>query len=329
MKIIEEKIINTKCSQDVKKHLMEFFNRLLFEQRKSQNTAIAYANDITNFITFISNHMGFNISIDDIPKLSTLDYRAFLADLHSANLDKSSIARKLSALRSFFDYLRDKKLIANHNLDMIRMKKVSQKLPRALSENFATKSLDVAYTMSKTPWIQKRNKAFIALIYGCGLRIDEAISINASLIAQCTASMTLKVKGKGNKERLVPILPFVLDLIIDYQKSIPAHFLEKLRLSEKKNQIPLFLGERGDRLSPRVIQRLVEKIRLELNLDESFTPHALRHSFATHLLNNGTDLRTLQELLGHSSLSATQRYLAVDIQQLQKTQENFHPRSKS
>lgn len=329
MRIIEEKIIQTKSSSDIKKHLYEFFNSILYEERKSENTAIAYANDITNFITFMSNYMGFNISIDDIPKISTLDYRAFLADLHSQDLDKSSISRKLSAIRTFFEYLENKKLITNHNLDMIKMKKVSQKLPRALSEDFATKSLEIAYSLSKTPWIAKRNKAFIALIYGSGLRIDEATSINTSNFAQSEASMVIKVKGKGNKERLVPILPFVLELIINYKNSIPEDMVKKLELMNKKNEIPLFLGERGDRINPRIIQRLVEKIRIELNLDDTFTPHALRHSFATHLLNNGTDLRTLQELLGHSSLSATQRYLKVDIQQLQKTQENFHPRAKS
>ncbi len=329
MRIIEEKIIQTKATNDIKKSLYNFFNSMLVEERKSEHTIIAYVNDVTNFITFISNNLGFNISVSDIPKLSTLDYRAFLADLHSQDLDKSSISRKLSAVRSFFNYLEKKKLIDNHNLDMIKMKKVSQKLPRAISENFATKSLDIAYSLSKTPWIQKRNKAFIGLIYGCGLRIDEAISINTSNITKNNSNMILKVKGKGNKERLVPMLPFVFELIVDYANSIPDNITKKLILNEKKNQIPLFLGERGDRINPRIIQRLVEKIRLELNLDDTFTPHALRHSFATHLLNNGTDLRTLQELLGHSSLSATQRYLKVDIQQLQKTQENFHPRSRS
>ncbi|MCL2566544.1 MAG: tyrosine recombinase XerC [Alphaproteobacteria bacterium] len=325
---IEEKIITLNAANDIKKHFTAFINGLEFEERKSINTVVAYANDITTFINFISQHLGFNLSLGEIPQLSTADYRAFLAFLNSKNIDKTSITRKLSALRTFFGYLEQKKLIASHNLDSIKMKKVPQKLPRAIAENFALKSLDIAYSLSDINWVKKRNKAFVALIYGCGLRIAEAVSININDLPSEKANLVLKIKGKGNKERLVPILSSVLELIFEYIEAIPKEILEKLHTLEKNN-IPLFLGERGERINPRIMQRVVEKIRLHMNLDESFTPHALRHSFATHLLNNGTDIRTLQELLGHSSLSATQRYLKVDVKALQKTQENFHPRSRS
>ncbi|MDR0484772.1 MAG: tyrosine recombinase XerC [Alphaproteobacteria bacterium] len=329
MEIIEEKIITLNSSSDLKKYLKSFLNSLEFEERKSQNTVSAYANDIAVFINFISKHLGFSLATSDIPKLSTADYRSFLAFLSSKQLDKTSIARKLSAMRTFFGYLEQQKLISSHNLDNIKMKKVSQKLPRAVSEDFATKSLDIAYSLANTDWLKKRNKAFIALTYGCGLRVAEVAAINIADLPTNSSSLIIKIQGKGSKERLVPVLPFVLALIIEYQNAIPENILEKLYANSPRNKIPLFLGERGERISPRIMQRVVEKIRLQLNLDENFTPHALRHSFATHLLNNGTDIRTLQELLGHSSLSATQRYLKVDITQLQKTQENFHPRSRS
>ncbi|MDR2008114.1 MAG: tyrosine recombinase XerC [Alphaproteobacteria bacterium] len=328
MEIIEKKIITLQAAADIKKHLESFLNGLEFEQRKSHNTVIAYGNDIATFVNFISGHLGFSLSLSDIPKLSTSDYRAFLAFLNSEDIHKVSIARKLSALRTFFGFLKQQKLIESHNLDSIKMKKVSQKLPRAISEDFATQSLDIAYSLADVEWLKARNKAFVALVYGCGLRIAEAVSVNIADLPGGKANLVLRITGKGNKERLVPILPFVLGLVFEYIEAIPKEMLEKL-YAANGNKTPLFLGERGERINPRIMQRVVEKIRLQLNLDESFTPHALRHSFATHLLNNGTDIRTLQELLGHSSLSATQRYLKVDVKQLQKTQENFHPRSKS
>ncbi len=327
MKYIKEKIESIKSTKELKQKLANFFDSLSFEDRKSIKTVIAYSNDIKDFINFCSNHLGFDVSTEDLSRLISADFRGFLSHLHDKNLSKITISRKLSAIRTFLKYLEEKDIIASHNLDNIKIKKIQQKLPRAVSEDFATQSLDIAYKLGKNPWLKKRNKAMIALLYGCGLRIEEATSLNISSIPNANTNQVIRILGKGNKERLVPILPFVLDLIKGYAESIPQEIKKKLIALSEKNNIPLFLGEKGERISPRIIQRIVENIRNELNLDESFTPHALRHSFASHLLNNGVDLRTLQELLGHSSLVATQRYLKVELHQLQKTQERFHPRA--
>jgi integrase/recombinase XerC len=320
--------INTEAG--LKKHIIMFFESLLNEQRKSPKTAVAYANDLDNFFNFINEHLGFVIDTNDINKLKLTNFRSYLSFLNSQNLSKVSVSRKLSALRTFFAYLKQNKLASNDDLDMLNLKKIPKKLPRAVSETNALDVLKNAENTSKISWVNARNVALVGLIYGTGLRIEEALGVK---IKDCDFlrndnNLNLIIKGKGNKERLVPVLPEVALLIKDYVEQIPASLLKThLVLVDSKSPY-LFLGEKANKLNPRIVQRIVETLRHQLNLPDDFTPHALRHSFATHLLNNGVNLRSIQELLGHKSLSATQRYLKVDLRELKDVHNSFHPRSK-
>jgi len=322
-----EKINTLQAEPNLKIELQKFADSLLHEDRKSPKTLVAYLNDLSDFITFMNQHLGFTIGLLDLEKLAVFDFRAFLAHLYNKKVTKTTISRKLSAIRTFFAYLDSKKILTNSNLKTLKMQKISEKVPRAVSENIAFDVIDLAYNTSKTLWVQKRNKALVCLIYATGLRIEETLNINLSDLPKNTQH-TLRVLGKGNKERLVPIMPAVVLLLEDYYHAIPLHLQQKSQ-TLAESAPPLFIGEQGNRLNPRIVQRIIEKIRNTLSLHESFTPHALRHSFATHLLNNDVDLRTIQQLMGHASLSATQRYLKVDLKELKKTQLNFHPRNKT
>ncbi|MFL1780327.1 Tyrosine recombinase XerC [Candidatus Hepatincolaceae symbiont of Richtersius coronifer] len=342
MEKIYNKINSINCEPEIKTYLKEFLDSLLLQQRKAKNTGIAYANDLADFMGFLSKYLGFKIGLNELINLNVYDFRAYLADLHYLNLSRTSIARKLSAIRTFFNYLQDSKIISSQspgikNLQIIDLKKSPKKITRSLPENIALQVIEISKTLGKQPWLKLRNQAALCLIYGCGLRIAEALEIKIKDIPTDISSTTLLIHGKGDKQRLVPLLPNVLAIINLYIDCIPSSLLAKIQVFANKgskkassqNDNYLFIGERGEKLNPRIIQRIVETIRGELNLDETFTPHALRHSFATHLLNKGVDLRTIQELLGHASLSATQRYLKTDLRELKNTQINFHPRGKS
>ena len=333
---VDEYIDQISAYNDVKKTCKLFVHHMLEIERKSFNTVEAYTIDLSDFFNFLSKHFGLILGMQELNKLEVIDFRGFLSFLHENNLTKSSISRKLSAIRSFFSFLQTTKILNPDsssfvNLKSMKMKKPNDKLPRPVAENFAIESIAVAESLSDVKWIKKRNKALIALIYGCGLRITEVLNVNIADIPTTESSKVLRILGKGQKERLVPILPNIVDLCNDYINEIP--FITKYKNSYKLNtskeitSIPLFFGEKGERLSARVVQRMVEKIRLDLNLDETFTPHALRHSFASHLLNDGVDLRTIQDLLGHSSLNATQRYLKIDMKELSNIHKKFHPRN--
>ena len=327
---LEQKILSLLCKASLKEELLNFMEDILSVKRKSNLTAQSYCTDLCEFINFMSNHLGFNISLSDLNSIKLIDFRSFLSLLHNNKLTKTSISRKLSALRSFFKYLSEKNMINNSDLQMLAMQKISQKLPRSQSENLIFDVLNYACKSSKISWVQKRNQSILYVLYGCGLRIDEALSLKINQIPSKLSNeyVSIRVLGKGNKERLVPLLPQVYNVIKDYLQSIPQNVLlsNKTLANSNVKQEYIFIGTRGEKLSARVVQRMLSDIRKKLNLDENFTPHALRHSFATHLLNSGVDLRTIQELLGHSSLGATQRYLKIDLRELQKTTLNFHPR---
>ena len=327
---LKEKILSLSCQASLKEEVFNFIEDIVLIKRKSKLTAQSYLIDLADFINFMANHLGFNLSLVDLSKIKLIDFRSFLASLHNKNLTKTSISRKLSALRSFFKYISEKNLINNSDLQMLSMQKISQKLPRSQSENLIFDVLQLALKSSKISWVQKRNQSILYLLYGCGLRIEEALALKIKHIPSTLSNeyTSIKVLGKGNKERLVHLLPQVFKVIKDYLNNIPPAVLiqNKALANSKEKQEYVFIGTRGEKLSPRVVQRMLSQIRQKLNLDENFTPHALRHSFATHLLNSGVDLRTIQELLGHSSLGATQRYLKVDLRELQKTTLNFHPR---
>lgn len=276
------------------------------ERRYSPCTLDAYSRDLSVFFAFLAEYLGHLPSLGDLSALEVRAFRSFLSSRMSRYIDKASIARELSTLRNFFKYLNRNGIAENTAISVISSPRRPKVLPRALNVDETFNVLDVAADFAKSEWQGLRDVAIFTILYGCGLRISEALSLNAGDINH---GSFLKIKGKGNKERLVPLLPVVVEKIDAYLKACPYDI---------KNGEPLFLGARGERLSPRIVQRTLEKIRAYLGLPSTLTPHALRHSFATHLLAEGTDLRSIQELLGHASLHTTQRYTDVQIETLQK-----------
>ena len=255
--------------------------------------------------------------MEDLRALKTADLRAFLASRHGAGLGPRSLARKLAALRSFARFCEKRGLFANTAFATIRTPKQPKSLPKALSIGEMAALIDNAETLAEEPWIAARDTAVLTLLYGCGLRISEALDI-AAADAPVGDIETIRVTGKGGRERVVPVLAAVRRAIEAYMRLCP------FALSREE---PLFRGARGGKLSPRIVQIAIERMRGALGLDASATPHALRHSFATHLLGRGGDLRTIQELLGHASLSTTQIYTKVDSERLLEAYRKAHPRA--
>lgn len=280
-------------------------------KRYSPHTIDAYARDLADFCTFVFNQKKTDLTLNDFNKFDVRTFRSYLSHRFHKHIEKSSIARELSALKNFFKWLNNNKYVENTSLTVISSPKKAKILPRALDISDTLNFLKTAKELANEPWQGLRDVAVFTLLYGCGLRISEALNLN---IGDITSQNYLRIKGKGSKERIVPILPIVISSINEYLQLCPY----KMRIGE-----PLFLGAKGERLLPRIIQRQAEKIRNYLQLPDSITPHALRHSFATHLLENGTDLRSLQELLGHSSLTSTQRYTEVSIEKMTKEYQKW------
>ena len=283
----------------------------------SDNTLEAYKIDIIKFIYFLRNYLGNDPSLNDLRKLTNNNFRGYLAEQKNLGISNISIARQISSLKSFFNYLIKIKKIDNSPILNLKGPKQKKSLPRPIIADLAIEVIKEAKNIDDEKWIGQRNQTILILLYGCGLRISEALNLNYSDI---TSNDYLVIKGKGNKERIVPIMDYIKDSIVNYIKVCPFEF---------NNSDPLFLGKRRKRLSPRIIQYALEKIRVSLSLPETATPHALRHSFATHLLENGGDLRTIQALLGHSSLSTTQKYTKVENSQLLNVYTKTHPLAKN
>ena len=272
------------------------------ERCYSEHTVDAYARDLSQFFAFFDQPQ----SIGSLSKMQIIDFRRYISSRHCQLIAKSALSRKLSSIRNFFHWLDRKGIVQNSAISILSSPKKDKVLPRALEVSQAKNLIEEAPNFEKENWQQLRDIAIFTLLYGCGLRISEAANTN---IGDFDNQDFLRIKGKGKKERLVPILPIVIRTINTYLDACPY--------SHNPGE-PIFLGARGERISPRIIQRQMEKIRNYMGLPSNLTPHSLRHSFATHLLANGTDLRSIQELLGHSSLSTTQRYTEVEISQLQK-----------
>ncbi|MEH6632398.1 MAG: tyrosine recombinase XerC [Halopseudomonas aestusnigri] len=285
------------------------------EKRSSDHTLEAYGHDIRSFLLFLADHRGQITSLATLNGLQTRDFRSWLAARAGQELSKTSTARSLSAVRGFYKWLNRRDLIDNHALDILRTPKRPQTVPKALTKNEAKRVMEESPSLQEDGWVGLRDQAVLLLLYGCGLRISEALSLNQE-DAPNKDQDVFRILGKGQKERLVPILPIVKEAIETYQAACP--------FSRSPNDA-LFLGVKGKRLSARIIQLQTQKLRGVLGLPETATPHALRHSFATHLLANGGDLRAIQELLGHASLSTTQRYTDVDADELLKVYDKAHP----
>ena len=302
------------------KHIEDAFTnwlRNLKEVRNlSDNTLISYKHDVKSFLEFINTHTGSEISIKYLNDMKISDFRSFLSYLRNKDISSTSIARIISSLKSFFNYLLNINLIESTVVQSLRTPKQKKSLPRPISYELAIETIKYSQDMEKEKWIGMRNKSILMLLYGCGLRISEALNLNFEDINE---NDYLIIKGKGNKERMVPLMDYVKNDIENYIHECPKNFMK---------DDPLFVGKRLDRLSPRIIQYVLEKIRHNLSLPETATPHALRHSFATHLLDSGGDLRTIQELLGHSSLSTTQKYTKVETEKLYDAYSKTHPLAK-
>ena len=304
----------------MKKHIEDAFTNWLGNLKEvrnlSDNTLISYKHDVKSFLEFINTHTGSEISIKYLNDMKISDFRSFLSYLRNKDISSTSIARIISSLKSFFNYLLNINLIESTVVQSLRTPKQKKSLPRPISSELAIETIKHAQDMEKEKWIGMRNKSILMLLYGCGLRISEALNLNFEDINE---NDYLIIKGKGNKERMVPLMDYVKNDIENYIHECPKNFMK---------DDPLFVGKRLDRLSPRIIQYVLEKIRHNLSLPETATPHALRHSFATHLLDSGGDLRTIQELLGHSSLSTTQKYTKVETEKLYDAYSKTHPLAK-
>ncbi|MCH8348002.1 MAG: tyrosine recombinase XerC [Proteobacteria bacterium] len=286
------------------------------EKRYSDHTISSYSRDLGEFFNFARDHSGAPVSRKTLEQFSLSDFRAYLTRRMLSGLSAKSMARGLSALRTFYKFLDQRENLKNAAISEIRTPKVPHSIPRPLSVKGTEKVLENISLGAKEGWIRARDGAIVTLLYGCGLRISEALSLT---MKNAPTGDSLVIRGKGNKERMIPVLPIVIEAIEAYISLCPY---------DLEPDGPLFVGQRGKRLGPRTVQKAMEVVRRALGLPESATPHALRHSFATHLLSAGGDLRTIQELLGHANLSTTQHYTEVDAENLLKIFEKAHPRAK-
>lgn len=301
---------------------------LASEKQLAKKTREAYGRDLGAFLNFLAGHLGGPVSLGDLAALSPRDFRSYLAKRRNDGLASRSLSRALSAIRMFFRFLDRKGLLKNDAVSAISGPKLPHGVPKPLNVSKALEITDdpsAGEALSAPEWVIARDTAVMTLLYGSGLRISEALGLNGQDAphgaqgAQGSVPDIMRISGKGGKERVVPVLPVAQDAIARYLNLCP------FVLSPGG---PLFVGVRGRRLSPRIIQLVMQRLRGALGLPETATPHALRHSFATHLLGHGADLREIQELLGHSSLSTTQIYTEVDTAYLMKVYDGAHPRAR-
>lgn len=294
-----------------------FLAHLGGERRLAGKTVEAYQRDLAAFFGFMAGHWEQTLRLNDLSRISITDFRSYMANRRRGEdgLSAASLARNLSALRTFFRYAERRWDIKNDAVGLIRGPRPARRLPKPISVQASQKLLDHAATSDKRQWVAARDTAVLTLLYGAGLRISEALSLTGKDFPLGTS---LRITGKGGKTRLVPILPVINDAI--------GHYVSLYNQPLAPDE-PLFRAIRGGALGPRPIQAKIRHLRGALGLPDTTTPHALRHSFATHLLAGGGDLRTIQELLGHASLSTTQVYTDVDAASLMKIHSAAHPRA--
>jgi integrase/recombinase XerC len=307
---------------DVAAQVVRWLAHLGDERRMSPRTCEAYERDIRQFLAFIFEHLGARVTLQRLARLTPADIRAFMAERRAAGISGRSLARVLAGARSFARFVERNGNGKVGALFAVRSPKIAKTLPRPLAVAAARRvtESEVRAGEDREPWIFARDAAVLGLLYGSGLRISEALSLKRKEVPAPGQGDAITVTGKGNKRRMVPVLGQVLALVADYVALCP---------SDLPADGPLFIGAKGGPLSPRIVQLTMERLRGLLGLAETATPHALRHSFATHLLARGGDLRAIQELLGHASLSTTQVYTAVDSERLLEVYRNTHPRAQS
>ncbi len=315
--VIEAKTISCQVSAEIENWL----KHVGAERRMSPKTVEAYRRDALQFLHFLAEHLGGAPSLKQLAALTPADVRAFLAARRAQNIGGRSLMRSLAGLRAFGRFLERNGKGKVGALAAVRAPKIARTLPRPLAVDAAKDMADPdsAAGDGRAPWIHARDAAALTLLYGCGLRISEALGLKrADVGSREIMADVITVMGKGRKQRMVPLIPAVAKLIGAYIALCPF---------DLPDDGPLFVGAKGGPLSPRVVQLAMARLRGALGLPETATPHALRHSFATHLLARGGDLRSIQELLGHASLSTTQIYTAVDAERLIEAYRNAHPRA--
>jgi integrase/recombinase XerC len=305
------------AKSDAAQAIAAWLDYLTMERRVSPKTTEAYSRDLAQFCLFLTDHLAGGPDLMDLAVLAAADFRSFLAFRRNAGAESRTLARQLSAIRSFYRHLEKNGVLKNLSLAALKGPKLAHSVPRPLSVSAAKRLCDEDLAAAESPpWVTARDRAVLILLYGCGLRISEALNL-----ARRDAPLdndTLVVLGKGGKTRLVPVLPLAQQAIRQYLDLCPKQLAP---------EDPLFIGVKGARLKPRIIQLLIVRLRGALGLPHNATPHALRHSFATHLLSSGADLRSIQELLGHASLSTTQIYTEVDRRHLIEQYRKAHPRA--
>ena len=281
----------------------------------SNNTLKAYQADVLGFVSFMTLHKGEPQGLKPLANITVSDMRSWMASERGRGCSARSLARGLSAVKTFYRWLASREGFEPTSVLSTRAPKFQNKLPRPLTEDAAKDMLATVEFQSQDPWVSARDTAVLTLLYGCGLRISEALGLRGK---DLPLGEVLRISGKGGKERLVPVLPAAREAMEEYLRLCPF---------PTEPDLTVFRGVRGGALNPRAIQKAVEQTRLQLGLPASATPHAMRHSFATHLLSAGGDLRAIQELLGHASLSTTQAYTAVDNARLMEVYNKTHPRA--
>jgi integrase/recombinase XerC len=301
---------------DLRDAVIGWLRHLTHERGQSAATHDAYERDLRQFLGFLKAHLGHPPCLGDLARLDAKTIRAFLAKRRKSGAVSRSLSRSISALRMFFRWMEREETVKNRAVQQIALPKIPHSVPKPLNVEAAA-AVVAPNTTDEVDWIDVRDNAVMLLLYGCGLRISEALSLTPKT-APINGRDVMHITGKGGKERMVPALKIVSDAIERYMRLCPF---------DLKPDEPVFLGARGGPLSPRLIQLAMQKMRDDLGLPDTATPHALRHSFATHLLSAGADLRQIQELLGHASLSTTQIYTEVDRDRLLSVYDAAHPRS--
>jgi integrase/recombinase XerC len=304
------------AAEDLAATLPRWRDWLEIERQFSPHTVTAYLGDLSAFLGFFAGHLGRPVRLRDLAEAGLSDFRGWLARRATSGAGANSRARAVSALRNFFNWLDRAGILHNPKIGALTTPKLPRTAPKPIGVVDAAALLEAAETFVEEPWIGLRDRALFTLLYGCGLRISEALALDRGALP---LGDSLKVLGKGKKERVVPLLPAVIDAVTLYEAASPF---------KGGKDAPLFVGARGKRLDAAIAQKAMRGLRVQLQLPETATPHALRHSFATHLLGSGGDLRAIQELLGHASLSTTQRYTEVETEHLLSVYRDAHPRAR-
>lgn len=315
-----DRSIQFNAADDAAAKIAAWVGHLHVEKQVSPHTLDAYIRDISQFTRFLSQHLGSPACLRDLETLKPPDFRAFMAARRKSGVESRTMARQLSAIRTLYRWLDSEGVLRNPAVATLRSPKLPHAIPKPLNPDAAKKAMNFVETNvsgDAEPWLTARDTAVLMLLYGCGLRISEALNLNRNEAPVPPNEDVLRILGKGSKIRLVPVLPAAVAAVQTYLDLTPGLDPDG----------PLFIGKQGRRLNARNIQLLMQNLRSALCLPDTATPHALRHSFATHLLGNGADLRSIQELLGHASLSTTQVYTGVNREHLLAQYDKAHPRA--